>query len=108
MASVQSETNLGQENPKGVHAWPQDIAKYIAAELEQGAFSSEEDLLCEAVRQLHDRRIELLRREIQVGIDDFEHDRVTHLADEAALARHMQEIWQIVEDRAAKSKSHQQ
>jgi hypothetical protein len=43
--------------------------------------------------------------EIQVGIDDIEQNRVTHLADEAALTTHFQGIWERVQDRLSKSKS---
>jgi len=103
MATDSFDAAIDPVNSQPGSAWPTDIAKFIETEIADGQYASELELICDAVRQLHERKTQSLKREIQIGIDDAECGRVTNLEDDAGLKNHMNRIWQRVQDRAARS-----
>jgi Arc/MetJ-type ribon-helix-helix transcriptional regulator len=103
MATDSSETVTEPGRSQPQPHWTPEIAKFIATEIGHGEYQSEAELVLEAGRQLREQELQFLRREIQIGIDDIEQNRVTHIVDDAAATLHMQEIWQCVLDRASQA-----
>jgi putative addiction module CopG family antidote len=108
MAPDSSFTAVAQENSKATTFWTPEIAKFIATEIAQGEYESETELVLDAVRQLREQKLQVLRREIQIGVDDIEQNRIIHIPDDAAHELHAQTIWREVLERAAELNSRPQ
>lgn len=63
-----------------------ELEKYIAARVKSGMFGSASEVVREALRLLRERdaRIEYLRREIDIGLEDLKAGRVVELDDKTA------------------------
>lgn len=61
---------------------PPDLAEFVSQQLASGRYASEDELVCEAVRAMQQRR-QTLKEMIEEGLADPENDLV--LEDDAAL-----------------------
>lgn len=63
-----------------------ELEKYIASRVKTGMFGSASEVVREALRLLRERdaRIEYLRREIDIGLEDLRQGRVVEIDDKMA------------------------
>lgn len=63
-----------------------ELEKYIASRVKTGMFGSASEVVSEALRLLRERdaRIEYLRREIDIGLEDLRQGRVVEIDDKMA------------------------
>lgn len=68
---------------------PPDLEKFVRQELASGEYASEEEILQEGLRLLQDRkqRLEQLRSDIQVGLDQLDRGEGAPLDMEAIKAK---------------------
>lgn len=64
-----------------------DLAQFVHEELAAGKYESADQVLCEAVRLLRDRerRLEALRKDIDVGLDQLARGEGIKIKDEEQL-----------------------
>lgn len=67
-----------------------ELEKYVADKVESGMYHSASEVIREGLRllkekdEIHNRKLEELRREIQLGIDQADRGQVKPLTDELA------------------------
>lgn len=63
-----------------------ELEKYVAARVKSGMFGSASEVVREALRLLRERdaRIEYLRREIDIGLEDLKAGRMVEIDDKMA------------------------
>jgi len=65
-----------------------ELEQYVAGKVESGLYHSASEVIREGLRllkekdEIHDRKLEALRSEIQVGIDQADQGKVKPLTDE--------------------------
>ncbi|MBC8116210.1 MAG: type II toxin-antitoxin system ParD family antitoxin [Candidatus Saccharimonas sp.] len=60
---------------------PPELERFVATELSNGRYQSEDDLVCDAVRLLRERRLHGLRSEIQQGLDQLSRGEGLEVSD---------------------------
>jgi Arc/MetJ-type ribon-helix-helix transcriptional regulator len=96
MSTTQSEPDADPKVATVVSTWPTDIAKFIASEIANGEYASEQALLQDAVRQLRDRNLNSLRKELQFGLDEIERGDCHELNNETEVAEFFTDLWDDV------------
>ena len=61
---------------------PPDLERFVNEELLNGCYQSEDELLCDGVRLLRERRLHGLRVAVQRGLEQIEHGEGIVLADD--------------------------
>jgi antitoxin ParD1/3/4 len=64
---------------------PAEFEQFVQGQLACGAYHSTEEMLSDALKLLRQRDLELLRQEVQVGIDELDRGEGILIEDERAL-----------------------
>lgn len=73
-------------------ALPPDLEQFVENEIASGRYGSEDELLCDALRLLRARRLQRLRKEIRIGIDQLDRGEGTQISSDEELAAFFDEI----------------
>ena len=73
---------------------PPELQHFVERELASGRYRSPDEVICEGLRLLRERRRYELRREIDAGLQQLERGEGIELEDEQALAAFFEDIKQ--------------
>ncbi len=80
---------------------PPDLTEFVAAEVAKGCYRTQDDLLSDAVRLLRERKLHVLRREIQRGLDSAARGELIEINSDEELAAFFDEILEDVRNEIA-------
>jgi antitoxin ParD1/3/4 len=83
---------------------PLDLEQFISDEVSRGEFTTREDAIAEAVRQMHEKqqKLEELRAEIQLGIDSLDRGEGIIIRNEEEGRAYLEDIKRRGRERLAK------
>jgi len=73
---------------------PSELQHFVEQELASGRYRSRDEVICEGLRLLRERRRYELRREIDVGLQQLDRGEGIELEDEQALKAFFEDIKQ--------------
>ena len=73
---------------------PPELPHFVERELASGRYRSRDEVICEGLRLLRERRLYELRREIDVGLEQLDRGAGIELEDEQALKAFFEDIKQ--------------
>jgi antitoxin ParD1/3/4 len=71
---------------------PAELRRFVEHEVARGLFPSADDVIAAGLRLLRERKLEDLRREMDLGIAQIERGEVIELADDAAVEAFFEDI----------------
>jgi antitoxin ParD1/3/4 len=71
---------------------PVEFESFIEYQLITGRYRSAQEVISDALRLLRDQKLEGMRREIQVGIDELDRGEEIVIEDEPALKRFFDDL----------------
>ena len=73
---------------------PPELQHFVEQELASGRYRSRDEVICEGLRLLRERRLYELRREIDVGLEQLDRGEGIEFEDEQALKAFFEDIKQ--------------
>jgi antitoxin ParD1/3/4 len=71
---------------------PPELQQFVEQELASGRYRSVDDVICDGLRLLRERKLHELRREIDAGLEQLERGEGIPLADEPSLQAFFDDI----------------
>jgi antitoxin ParD1/3/4 len=71
---------------------PPEFEQFVAHELATGKYHSADEVICEGLRLLRAQKLDLLRREIDVGMKELDRGEGILIEDEQALGAFFDDI----------------
>jgi antitoxin ParD1/3/4 len=71
---------------------PPELQHFVDRELASGKYRSADEVICEGLRLLRERRLYEVRKEIDAGLRQLERGEGTEIEDERALAAFFEDI----------------
>lgn len=71
---------------------PPELQQFVEQELASGRYQTREDVICDALRLLRERKLHELRREIDAGLQQLDRGEGIELEDERSLQAFFDDI----------------
>ncbi len=71
---------------------PAEFESFVQHQLAAGGYNSAQEVVSDALRLLREQKLEVLRKEIQVGVDDLERGDEIIIEDEQGLKRFFDDL----------------
>jgi len=74
------------------HSLPPELQQFVEQELASGKYQTQEDVICDALRLLRERKLHELRGEIDAGFQQLDRGEGIELPDERSLRAFFDDI----------------
>ena len=71
---------------------PPELQQFVEQELASGRYQTREDVICDALRLLRERKLHELRKEIDAGLQQLDRGEGIEIEDERSLQAFFDEI----------------